>query len=668
LKPKFRLFPKFDPRLRAELNGQRRLIRIGMFCVLVSALLEYPVLRLMEASINTIKDAAPISLSDKETERLKLEELDTKSAKLAEKLHVDPRALNDILVNDWRNNVQSSNQRLAAEVTGQLRTDYKSTLEAVAHEAATPVGNRDAVNRLGLYSLFIVGIFALKYWFTRGQAYYLSKAAARLATDLRVRLFKKLQRLPVSYFNEKRAGGIYSVLTNDVNVYQNAVQVVRDSIDGPLRAAVALFYIVYTEWQLALVAVLFLPPMALVIQRNGRKMKRAQLQVQGDLGDLGAMTNEALLGTRVIRAFAAEGRIERTYSGLVERSYASQVSAIRRLSSLRPLVELIGAVALASVLYICGWMSFMGIIQLGQIAALIYALDRINQGFKSIGSVTNTYSMVEAASHHIHEEVLDVPEPIDTDAGRTIDHPKGQIEFRDVSFSYPDGTEALSHVSFTIEPGTSLALVGPSGAGKSTIADLVLRFYEPTGGKILLDGVDIAELKPSWLRNQIGVVPQQTFLFAGSVSDNIRLGKDDASEEDIIEASRAAHAEEFVSTMDGGYNSELGESGIRLSGGQRQRIAIARALVRKPTVLLLDEATSALDPASEKIVTEALDEIMRSRTTLFIAHRLTTAARADRILVLRRGEAVELGSHKQLIEKGGVYAGLFAAFSGGVLD
>jgi ABC-type multidrug transport system fused ATPase/permease subunit len=408
--------------------------------------------------------------------------------------------------------------------------------------------------------------------------------------------------------------------------------------------------------------------MAFVIQRNGRKMKDAQLKVQDDLADLGAMTSEALMGTRVIRAFAAEEKVESTYSNLVERSYRSQVVAIKRLSSLRPLVELIGAFALAAVLYICGWMSYAGIIQLGQIAALIYALDRINQGFKSIGSVTNTYSMVEAASLRIHTEVLDVPEPHDSDSGETLAHPVGHIEFRNVSFAYPDGTEALRNVSFTIEPGTSLALVGPSGAGKSTIADLVLRFYDPSEGQILFDGRDIRTLRLSWLRNQIGVVPQQTFLFAGSVADNLRLGKEDATDEELREAAIAAHADEFISTMNVGYSSELGESGIRLSGGQRQRIAIARALVRKPALLLLDEATSALDPTSEKIVTEALDEIMRTRTTLFIAHRLTTAARADRILVLRRGEVVELGSHKDLIDRGGVYAGLFAAFSGGVLD
>jgi ABC-type multidrug transport system fused ATPase/permease subunit len=223
-------------------------------------------------------------------------------------------------------------------------------------------------------------------------------------------------------------------------------------------------------------------------------------------------------------------------------------------------------------------------------------------------------------------------------------------------------------VSFALESGTSLALVGPSGAGKSTIADLLLRFYDPTEGHITFDGTDIRDLDKSWLRKRIGVVPQQTFLFAGPISENIRMGNPQATDNEVEEAARAAHADVFVENLPEKYNAVIGEQGAGLSGGERQRVAIARALVRKPTLLLLDEATSALDASSERAVTEALDEIMRQRTTLFIAHRLTTAARADRILYLRRGEVVEQGPHKDLMEKDGEYAALFRVFSNGVLD
>jgi ATP-binding cassette, subfamily B, bacterial MsbA len=528
---------------------------------------------------------------------------------------------------------------------------------------------QQALRLLGMVCVIVIVVFGMKYWFTRGQVYYLSKAAARLASNLRIRLFSKLQRLPVSYFGEKRAGAIQSVLTNDVGVYQTAVTIIRDSIDGPLKAIGALAYIFYTQWQLGLVAIIFVPPMGVAIQRNARKMKLAQRKVQADLANLNAMTLESLQGTRIVKAFAAEERVEQEYSGLVEDTFQSQMKAVRRSSSLRPLVELIGSVALAAFLFVSGNLAFHGVLQVADLIALVAALDLIQQGSRNIASVNNTYAQVQAASERIYSEVLDVPEEHFESVGtRTLPSPTGEIEFRDVSFVYPDGSRALDRVSFKLPSGTSLALVGPSGAGKTTIADLLLRFYDPTEGVITFDGVDIRELETAWLRRQIGVVPQQTFLFAGSIAENIRLGKGDASDDEVQEAAKAAHVDAFAAAMPERYESTIGEQGSGLSGGERQRVAIARALVRKPTILLLDEATSALDASSERAVTEALAEIMRQRTTLFIAHRLTTAARADRILYLRRGEVVEVGPHRELMEKNGEYAALFRVFSNGVLD
>lgn len=530
------------------------------------------------------------------------------------------------------------------------------------------IGNKD-LNTLGWLSLLVIVIFGVKYWFTRGQTWYLSKAAALMISDLRVRLFEKLQRLPVSYFNEKRAGAIQSVLTNDVNVYQNAVMIVRDSIDGPVKAIGAVIAVIAMSWQLALVSMLFVPVLAFVINRNGRKMKAASAQVQDDIANLIAMTTEALSGTRVVKAFNAEDQMRQSYRDHVEASYNSQMKAVARLASLRPLVELIGAVALAVVVYICGLLAVHTGFTVGKMAALIYALDVINQGFRTLGYANNTYNQVLAATDRMYNEVFDAPEdPVDASGTLEPESVQGRLEFRNVSFAYPDGTVALEDVSFVIEPGTSLALVGPSGAGKSTIADLLLRFYRPTSGQILLDGVDISTLSARWLRSHIGVVPQQTFLFAGSVADNIRMGAPDASNEEVAEAAKAAHADVFVERLPQRFDTVLGEQGTGLSGGERQRVAIARAIVRKPEILLLDEATSALDAESEKVVQEALEEIMRSRTTLFIAHRLTTAARADRILMLRRGKVLETGSHRELMEQGGAYATMYAAFTSGVMD
>ncbi|MBI3721727.1 MAG: ABC transporter ATP-binding protein, partial [Fimbriimonas ginsengisoli] len=531
----------------------------------------------------------------------------------------------------------------------------KQSLEAIRRAGDPHVPDRLAsVDQLAIISALVVLVYGIKYWFTRGQTTYLSHAATRLANDLRLRMFDKLQRLPVSYFNERRSGAIQSVLTNDVNVYQTAVTIIRDSIEGPLKAALALGWIVYIQWQLALVTLLFLPPMAFVIQRNARKMRAAQAEVQQDLANLNAMSQESLQGARVVKALGAEEHANRTYSALVEASFRSTMAAVRRLATLRPMVELLGACALAAVLTICGWLAYRGSLSVPDIAALVYALDMINQGARSMGSVNTTYAQVQAASERIYREILDAPEEhLEARGDRRLAEVKGRIEFRGVSFSYPDGTEALRKVSFSIEPGTSLALVGPSGAGKSTIADLLLRFYDPGEGEILLDGVDLRELDVAWLRGLIGVVPQQTFLFAGTIEENVRLGRADASDEEVREAASAAHADVFIVPMPNGYQTELGERGIRLSGGEMQRLAIARAVVRQPRILLLDEATSSLDAHSEKAVQAALDEIMRSRTTLFIAHRLTTAARADRILVLRKGEVLEQGSHRLDLDRRG---------------
>jgi subfamily B ATP-binding cassette protein MsbA len=513
----------------------------------------------------------------------------------------------------------------------------------------------------------VVIIAASKYWFTRGQTYYLTEAANRLAKNLRVRMMDRLLRLPIGYYNDRRAGAIQSILTNDVNVYQNAVGIIRDSIKAPVTALLSFAWIIYINWRLAAVAILLLPVMAAVIRRNSVLMRKAQGEVQSRLADVSSTMVEILSGTRVIKAFGAEDRVKEDYDHLVETTFERQMVATGISATLGPLQDVISAFAMAFFLFLCGLLASRALLTLGTILALAVAMDKVNQGFRSLGGVTNTFSTVEAASDRIYSEILDMPPSLEFGGGTSLPNPRGLFEFEHVSFRYPDGTLALEDVSFKIEPGHSLALVGSSGAGKSTIADLMLRFYDPTEGRILFDGVDVRDLDVHWLRDQIGVVPQQTFLFAGTIEDNVRVGAPSASDEEIREALRQAHAEEFTQEMAGRTTNELGERGVRLSGGQMQRVAIARALVRKPTVLLLDEATSALDANSEKAVTEALHEVMQHRTTLFIAHRLTTAARADKILVLSRGRAVEMGSHTELLAAKSTYANLFSAFSGGVL-
>lgn len=535
-------------------------------------------------------------------------------------------------------------------------------------QALKAVGNGNE-GLLKAVSLGIIVIFVVKYWFTRGQAYYLSKAANYLTAELRMKLFRKLQSLPLSYFNEQKAGAIQSVLTNDVAVYQYAIAATKDSIDGPVKVVVGLVTIFVLQWKLAVISFLAFPFIWLFIEQNKKRMRSAQDEVQNDLSNLTAMMQEALQGTRITKAFSAEKKVTDQFQQLTEKSLDSQMTAARRMAALRPTVELIGAVALALVVYASGHMLVTKELTVDILGGFLFALDAVNQGMRNIGSLKQTLAQVESGTDRIYSEILDVPDAhVDQISAIEPALAHGRIEFRNVSFTYPDGTVALKNVNFTIQPGQSLALVGPSGSGKSTIADLMLRFYDPTEGEILFDGVNLRKLKVDWLRRQIGVVPQQTFLFAGPISENIRLGKPEATEAEVAEAAKAAHADVFIDQMPDRYATELGERGTRLSGGEMQRVAIARAIVRKPTMLLLDEATSALDAMSEKAVQSALDEIMEGRTTLFIAHRLTTAARADRIMVLRKGEVVEIGSHKELMESNGAFAAMVRAFNSGMLD
>ena len=425
----------------------------------------------------------------------------------------------------------------------------------------------------------------------------------------------------------------------------------------------------FVSWKLALVSLLAIPPIAYVILTTSRRVRRDQGVVQRSLGDIGAIMQESLSGVRVVKSFAAEERETKRFDDRVEENFADNMRVVRRVTRLRPLVEFIGAIAVAGILWYGGFLVAMQEIRVEGLMAFIFAVDRVVRGATGLGNIGNIMAQVRAAIDRIYSEVLDAtPETIDENATLTIANPRGHIRFLGVGFVYPDGTRALEDINLDIKPGSSVAFVGSSGAGKSTLADLLLKFYKPTEGIIEFDSTDISELNTRWLRERFGVVPQQTLLFAGTVAENITFGKPDATMDQIRQAAERAHALEFIEAMPNGFDTMLGERGVRLSGGEMQRIAIARALLVDPTVLLLDEATSALDAVSERKVQEALDQVMHERTTILIAHRLTTAARADRIVVLHRGRVVEVGSHDALMRQNGYYAKMYHAFSEGIFD
>lgn len=547
---------------------------------------------------------------------------------------------------------------LAALVAGAVTVSIKFVVDAV--------GSQDPQKLIWL-SFLILGLYVLKYFFVQGQVLKIGEAANRLTASLRKRLFEKLMRLPVSYYHRQRAGALQSILTNDVTIFQSALTAVRDSIDGPIKVTIGLITIFVLQWQLALVSILVLPLIAHLIRRNGQKMRVTQEEAQVDLAEMTAMMQESVQGAKIIQAFGAEQATSHRFEASVERSFGSQMKVTRRVGRLKPLVELVGAFGIAMVVLMCAWLVQRRALTVGDLGAFLFALDGINQGFRNLGSLKQTMGQVEAASKRIYSEILDAPEPLaDLADARSLVTFAGRVEFRNVGFQYPDGTTAVRGVSFVIEPGQSLALVGPSGAGKSTLADLLLRFYDPTEGQILFDGVDVRELKLDWLRSQISVVPQQTFLFSGSIAENLRMSAPEASDAELLTALDAAHAG-FVQNLPHGPLTALGERGVGVSGGEAQRLAIARAILRKPKVLVLDEATSNLDAESEKAVSEALVGIMGQCSTLLIAHRLSTAARADKILMLRGGEILEQGTFAELTANGGAFSQLYDAYRAGLV-
>ncbi len=521
----------------------------------------------------------------------------------------------------------------------------------------------------GMMAIFVVVLYSVKYFFTRGQMVFLSQAAHRITANLRKQLFAKLQSLPIAYFNTARTGAIQSVITNDVSVVQTGVPMVKDVMSSPIRAVGGLALLFYLNWQLALISLVAVPFVALAIIKTSRRVRQSQKEVQENLSDMTATMQESLNAVRVVRAFSAEERQLQHFSQDTEATYASNMKVVHRVAALKPLVEVIGAAAIALIIYLGANYVYSGVMTAGDLFSFVYLLDVIKTGATGIGNIGSVYGQVVAATDHIYKEVFDVQTDVpDDEDALTIEDVKGRVEFHNVSFSYPDGTPALHNVSFVMEPGESVALVGRSGAGKSTIADLLLRFYDPTEGSITFDGIDLRRLDSQWLRRQIGVVPQQTMLFAGTIEENIRFGRPEATSDEVRAAAWSAHADEFVSEMPEGYQTKVGEKGIRLSGGEMQRIAIARALLIDPKIMLLDEATSALDAISEQHVQSALDDVTVGRATLLIAHRLSTASRADKIIVLSRGKIVEQGSHSYLNEINGTYAGMYRAFSAGLFD
>ncbi|WP_373325457.1 lipid A export permease/ATP-binding protein MsbA [Sporomusa paucivorans] len=514
--------------------------------------------------------------------------------------------------------------------------------------------------KLNIIAVGIVAVYLLRGFFFFGQNYLMSYIGQRVVIDIREGLYRHFQRLSLSYFEKRQTGSIMSYVTNDVAALQNAL--VESVIELVTESAIligsmaAMFYI---HWKLALLTLITMPLVAQAINIFGKRLRTASRITQERAADITSVLQETISAVRVIKSFVREeyeiGRFNReNYSNFRAQMKTAQLSA-----TLTPIIEFLGAIGVTLIIWYGGREVIYGNLSSGALIAFLIYVVNITNPIKRLSRVYSNIQRALAAAQRVFDVLDTEPEIKDMPGAKELPRITGRLTFEQVNFSYKPGEMALADVSLTVEPGQMVAIVGPSGAGKTTIANLIPRFYDPMSGRITIDGYDIKTVTLASLREQIGIVPQETVLFNGSVYENILYGDLKAGEEAIIAAAKAANAHEFIVGMPEGYNTQIGERGSKLSGGQRQRIAIARAILKDPRVLILDEATSALDTESEKLVQDALDKLMVNRTSFVIAHRLSTVQRADIILVMDKGRIIERGIHEQLLTAGGLYSKLY---------
>lgn len=508
----------------------------------------------------------------------------------------------------------------------------------------------------------IMVVAVLKGLFSYGQSYLMNYVGTQAVADVRQDLFLQFMRLPVGFHDANTSGRLLSRVFNDVSLMANAVAgVLKDLFQQGLTFFAMLGVIFYQNWRLAAASVVVVPLSTYTMVRMGQRLRRLATSGQERVGDMTSVVQETLTGIRVVKAFGCE-EAEASRFRDSNRAYLRTLMKSIQVSSLASShMEVIGVVGVAAIIWYGGYLVIRGAMTPGAFFSFLTAMFMAYTPIRRLSGANNTIQQALSAAERVFE-VLDLKTEQALDKGRKELPPISRaLEFRNVTFRY-EGSErpALDGVSLTVETGKVLALVGSSGAGKTTLVSLVPRFYDPTEGAVLIDGQDIRDCTLASLRRQIGIVSQETVLFDETVRNNIAYGRMGATDEQVVEAAKQAYAHDFIQRLPDGYATLIGENGVKLSGGERQRLAIARAILRDPPILILDEATSSLDSESERIVQLALANLMQHRTTLVIAHRLSTVQNADRIVVLAHGRLVETGTHTELLQRGGLYQRLHA--------
>ncbi len=518
--------------------------------------------------------------------------------------------------------------------------------------------DRGLLNRLagGLVLLFLVR--AVFYYI---QGFHLSYVGERMVVEIRRDLYGHLQTLGLRFYADRRVGEILSRLSSDVTAVRAALtNTVATALSQGLSFLGALAIMLALNWRLTLAILVLAPSVALTAVIFGRGLRRTSLRLSDELAESTAMVEQALSAIRVVKAFGREPFEVRRYSSKLDDLFRTALKLTVWRSAFGALTTFLGFGAVTAMIWYGGRAVIAGRLSAGQLVGfLVYAIT-IASALAAFSGLYSQVSEALGATRRLFEILDEQPEIADRPEAVPLGAVQGRITFEGVSFAYDSGREVLADLDLEVRPGEVLALVGPSGAGKSTIFNLIPRFFDPSAGQVRVDGRDLRTVQLASLRRQIGLVPQETELFSGTVGENLRYGRLEATAVEVMAAAQAANAWDFIGELPKGLDTLIGERGVKLSAGQRQRIAIARALLRDPRILLLDEATSSLDNQSESLVQQALERLMAGRTSLVIAHRLSTIYRADRIAVLDGGRLVELGSHTQLLAAGGLYARLHA--------